>query len=190
MIVPSKIRPDDWVYYFHPNTPRRGGPLQAFITIVICAVLLAVVGVGGTYAYDAYTERQASLAETAVVQQTAIQAANLESTARIAATHEARTAVALAATATAEAANAVPDGIGRGSVIAGGNLRTEPRVAPETVIGLIWPGDEIVFLEEQVTDNGIWYRIKVTRPAENRQAEGVPEGQEGWASSSLLSAPQ
>lgn len=190
MIVPSKIRPDDWVYYFHPNRARRGGPLQAFVTIVICAVLLAIVGFGGTYAYDAYIERQASLAETAIVQQTAIQAAHLESTARIAATREARTAVALAATTTAEAANAVPEGIGRGVVIAGGNLRSEARVAPDTVIGLIWPGDEIVFLEEQVTDGGIWYRIKVTRIAENRQGEGVPEGQEGWASSTLLSAPQ
>lgn len=188
--MPSKIRPDDWVYFFHSKTPHRGGPLRALANVLICAVLLAIIGFGGSYAFDTYTERQTALAETAVIQQTAIYEAGLESTARIVSTLEARTAIALEQTATAEAANAVPEGIGSGSVIAGGNLRSEARVAPETVIGLIWPGDEVVFLEEQATPNGTWYRIKVTRLATNRQGEGVPEGQEGWASSTLLTPPQ
>jgi hypothetical protein len=77
--------------------------------------------------------------------------------------------------------------LGIGAVNSGGNLRSEPRVADDTVVGLIWPGDQITFLEQLDVDGQVWYRIQVTREAPNRGGAGVAVGTEGWASASLLS---
>jgi hypothetical protein len=62
-------------------------------------------------------------------------------------------------------------------------------VAPETVVGLIYPGDKITFLERRVVDGQTWFRIRVDQPATNRVGDGVPSGTEGWASALLLSTP-
>ena len=187
--MPSKIRPGDWDYYFSPNNPRRGGPLRAVANILIFGVILLLVGVGGRYAYATYTVRQERMRETAIAQSTANTLAMTTRTALTLATREARTAVALNLTATAGAATPTVDGASLGKVIAGGNLRSEPRVANETVLGLIWPGDEVAFLEQQSTPSGVWYRIRVVREGQNRGGAGVAAGTEGWASGTLLSAP-
>lgn len=188
--MPSKIRPRDWDYYFSPNTPRRGGPLRALSNILILAFVLALLGFGGTYGFNAYTAQQARLRQTAIARSTADAVEVVTRTARTLSTREARTAVALNLTATAGAgAPTAAPGAGQGSVIAGGNLRSEPRIANETVIGLIWPGDEVTFLEQQQTQGGVWYRIRVTREAANRGGAGVAVGTEGWASGTLLSPP-
>ncbi len=187
--MPSKIRPGDWDYYFSPNNPRRGGPLRAMANILIFAVVLILLGVGGRYAYATYTVRQERMRETAIAQSTANTIALVTRTAVVQETREARTAVALNLTATAGVVTPTVDGATLGTVIAGGNLRSEPRVANETVLGLIWPGDEIAFLEQQSTPNGVWYRIRIVREGQSRGGAGVAAGTEGWASSTLLSAP-
>lgn len=61
-----------------------------------------------------------------------------------------------------------------GTVINGGNLRTEPRIASDTVIGQLIAGDEVVFLEGRTL---------------GESTEGVPVETEGWFSSTLLSPP-
>jgi hypothetical protein len=94
-----------------------------------------------------------------------------------------------AADSTAEpAAPADSDGQ-TASVINGGNLRTEPRIAPDTVIGQVCPGDSAVVLENQQVEGIQWYRIRVTTLAEDCVPERVPSDTEGWLSSVLLSIP-
>lgn len=187
--MPSKIRPSDWDSYFSQNTPQRGGPLRVLANILIACVVLALLGFGGSFAFTSYSSQQTRLRQTAIARETAETIAFTTRTAITLSTREARTAVALNQTATAGAVAPTVTGIAQGSVVAGGNLRSEPRLANDTVIGLIWPGDEITFLDQQATTNGVWYRIKITREAANRGGAGVAVGTEGWASSTLLSAP-
>jgi hypothetical protein len=73
-------------------------------------------------------------------------------------------------------------------VLRGGNLRSAPRIVDDTVIGLIYPGDQVIFLEEQLVGGDSWFRIRVTDVAGDRSG-GVGPGTEGWASSILLSPP-
>src|SRR3954452_16015580 len=63
--VPSKIRPDDWDRLFAPNAPRRGGPLRAFVTILVTVVVIALLSVGTTYGLNYRQERFAQAAATA-----------------------------------------------------------------------------------------------------------------------------
>jgi hypothetical protein len=80
--------------------------------------------------------------------------------------------------------------LGRGSVIGGGNLRREPRVAPETVIGQVCQDDKVDFLEQRTADDGaLWYRIRLTAAAGNCTPQRVTVGSVGWASATLLSQP-
>ncbi|HEU4323018.1 MAG TPA: SH3 domain-containing protein [Roseiflexaceae bacterium] len=177
-----KIRPEDWDYLFAPDAPRRGGPLRALVHVLVTLLVLGLLGGGASYALRLTEERAAANRAAA--------------TALAATVYPIRTATALAlAQATAQAAAAptptptVPI-LGVGTVQNGGNLRSEPRVAPETVQGQIWPGDQIEFLEESLVGGQSWFRIRVTAPATNRGGPGVEAGTVGWAAGSLLSAPQ
>lgn len=191
--MPSKIRPGDWDYYFGPKAPRRGGPLRALSNLLIFGVVLSLLGVGGAFALRSYGEQQARVQQTAVAVATNNVLELQSRTARALSTREARTAVAAqqqTSAATAAATPSPPAALGVGAVVAGGNLRSEPRVVPETVIGLIFPGDEVAFLEQQQVAGGPWFRIRVTKAAAARGDGAVAEGTEGWASATLLSAPQ
>lgn len=181
--MPARIDPRDWDRLFRPNAPRRGGPLRALGNMLFVGVVLAVFAVGFTFALRAasiYQERQAAQS-TAQAEVEATNAARVESTqaARIA-----------AATATAE--TGVPqEAIGVSSVIVpGGNLRSEPVVADNTVIGQICRGDQVVLLEEQTTDTGLWYRIRVTGLGEDCEAsQRLGVDAQGWVSNTLLGPP-
>lgn len=182
--MPSKARPEDWDILFAPNAPRRGGPGRALVHVLTALLLLGLVSGGGVYAIRWNGQRIASANATATV---VLATAFPLQTARAVT----QTAVAAQASATAVARRqptAVPE-LGVGSVLRGGNLRREPRVAPDTVLGLIYTGDAITFLEQRSVDGQPWFRIRVTRPADNRSGEGVPAGAEGWASATLLSPP-
>jgi hypothetical protein len=67
----------------------------------------------------------------------------------------------------------------------GGNMRSEPRIAPETVIAQVCPSDQVEFLEQQ----GGWYRIRVYATAADCVANRAAAGTEGWVSATLLSQP-
>jgi len=196
--VPSKIRPDDWDRLFAPNAPRRGGPLRALANVLLAMLLLGLLAGGGIFLVG-YRERQAAaLSATAAAFQTNVAPGLTASAAPTATTAAQLTATRYTiqtATAAAAQGTVVPSavtpvaGLGVGVVVAGGNLRSEPRIAPETVVALIWPGDEVAFLERREVDGRVWYHIRVLQPAPDRGGEGAPAGTDGWADATLLSEP-
>lgn len=186
--MPSKIQPSDWDRLFAPNAPHRGGPLRALINVLITALVLILIGGAAVYLTRYRSQQVANVIAAAttlaatnqpLATQTAV--ALLQVRQRATATHEAQL------TATVQAGQP-PPALGVGAVERGGNLRKEPRVAPDTVVGLIWPGDQIAFLEQSDVGGQPWFRIKITKAADNRGGPGVPVGTEGWASATLLSA--
>jgi hypothetical protein len=91
----------------------------------------------------------------------------------------------------APAAQATPtqapaDAQGSAQVINGGNLRSEPRIAPDTVIGQVCPGDTAEVLQQQQAAGILWYRIRIATTAVDCHPERVATGTEGWLSSILL----
>jgi hypothetical protein len=76
-----------------------------------------------------------------------------------------------------------------GEVATGGNLRSEPRIALETVIGQLCPSDQIAYVSQQRVGDDLWYRIRVIERKADCTAKQVAVGAEGWASSTLLSEP-
>ncbi|MFV9506379.1 MAG: SH3 domain-containing protein [Oscillochloridaceae bacterium umkhey_bin13] len=187
--MPPINDPRDWDRLFRPNAQRRGGPLRALANVLIMGTVVALLGGGGFFAVRFGLERtreSAALTAEAGATQQAMAIAT-------------RTARALSSTATAaailqaETAIVLPEVVaplGRGSVINGGNLRSEPVVADNTILGQICPGDELAFLERITTPAGaIWYRIRLTSLATDCTSQRMALGSEGWASSTLLSEP-
>lgn len=182
--MPAKINPRDWDRLFRPGAPRRGGPLRALANVLIALLVIGIIGGGAIFGLQ-YGVRQRQASATAQAEQVATGNA---------ATFATRTARALsqASSASTAAPTGVPTAaaiLGNGSVLAAGNLRSEPRVATDTVLGQICISDAIAFLEQQTVDGGVWYRIRVTQTAADCTPQRVPAGTEGWASSTLLSAP-
>lgn len=182
--MPARMNPRDWDRLFRPNTPRRGGPLWAFTNVLIVGIIIGVFVFGLRFALQYNTERVELLQATQVAQSTA-QAATAVATQTAEAGLNA-TAVA----AESEQATLFAGASGMGNVIGnGGNLRSEPVIAPETVLGQVCPGDEVALLEEQSVGTAPWYRIRVvelsTAP-ECQPARRIPVGNEGWISSTLI----
>lgn len=191
--MPRVMRSDDWDRLFAPNAPKRGGPLRALISLILFALLLGALAVGAAWLASERQQQAERLAATATAYIGTV-VPQLTSVAGATQTVEAQgtaTRIALR-TATAQAAanpTGTPEpGIGRGEVVRGGNLRREPLIA-ENIVGLIYPGDQITFLERRTVGGQIWFRIRVDQPAPERSGEGVPAGTEGWASALLLSTP-
>jgi hypothetical protein len=161
--------------------------MRALANLLLVGAVVGLLGGGAFVALRFGLEpAQRSMALTAE----RIQTSNAEVAAN-------QTAAALAtptpsAEPTAEAATptAALQVIGRGSVVSGGNLRSEPVVDAATVIGQICAGDQVEFLEQQTgADGALWYRIRVTTTAGDCTPQRVTIGSLGWASSTLLSEP-
>lgn len=72
-------------------------------------------------------------------------------------------------------------------VIQGGNLRTEPRIADETVLAQVCPLDELVILEEFERDDIRWLRVRVqSQNSTACTANHASAGSVGWLSSRLV----
>ncbi|NJO06776.1 MAG: hypothetical protein HC876_15350, partial [Chloroflexaceae bacterium] len=69
------------------------------------------------------------------------------------------------------------------TVTNGGNLRTEPRIAADTVIAQVCPGDRLALREQQ----GDWVRVQIIELAADCAPDRVPPLAEGWLSTSLAS---
>jgi hypothetical protein len=185
--VPAKIRPGDWDRLFAPNAPRRGGPLRALVNVLLLFVVIALLGAGSVFAVGYRNQRIAS--QTATLEAVA-PTLIARATQTVSAATAAADARATARTATGVASRPTPEStLGSGLVTSGGNLRKEPRVAPDTVIGLLWAGDQVTFLEEQLVGGQSWFRVRLVTPATNRGGEGVGPGTVGWVSGTLLSQP-
>ncbi len=186
--MPPKVDPRDWDRLFRPNAPRRGGPLRALANLLLIGVAVGLLGGGAFFGLRFGLDRvRASNAATAQAVGTSNAAIVTTRTARALEATATAGAVVVAATPTVPAA---VEPIGRGSVIAGGNLRNQPVVTPETVIGQICAGDQIDFLEQSTAaDGSLWYRIRITQVAADCTPQRVTLGSLGWASSTLLSPP-
>lgn len=187
--MPPKADPRDWDRLFRPNAPRRGGPLRALSNLLILIVVFGLLGGAGTFALRFGVERaRQSLSAT----QIAIQTSNANVLAgRTADALATATSAAAATAAAAVTPTAAPEAlIGRGSVLAGGNLRSAPEVRPETVVGQICPGDRVDFLEQStLADGQVWFRVRLTAQGQSCSAQQVTVGSVGWASATLLSPP-
>lgn len=76
---------------------------------------------------------------------------------------------------------------GEGTRVA--NLRREPRIAEETIIGQICPGDTLVYLSAQQVGSEIWYQVRVTDIAQECSPSRVASGTSGWAAASVIAQP-
>ncbi|HMQ32355.1 MAG TPA: SH3 domain-containing protein [Chloroflexaceae bacterium] len=186
--MPPRVDPRDWDRHFRPGAPRRGGPLRALANVLLIGSAVALLGGGAFFGLRFGIDRvRANNAATAVAVQTSNAVVLAARTARALEATSTAAAVVVAPTPTAPPA-AAP--IGRGSVIAGGNLRSQPVVSPETVIGQVCAGDEVDFLEQSTAaDGSLWYRIRVTEVSGACTPQRVTLGSLGWASSTLLSPP-
>jgi hypothetical protein len=180
--MPAKIKTSDWDRLLAPGAPQRAGPRRAFANVLITLIVLAVVGFGLTYALNYGIERNSRLQEEAAA--TTIASNATEGTLRTArAISVAETA---AAQPTATVAVVAEQLLGSSSVLAAGNLRSEPLLAPETIIGQICTGDQLAVLEERTVDAALWYRVRITQSGPNCSPQQVTTGSSGWASSTLL----
>lgn len=186
--MPPKTDPRDWNRLFE-RRQRRRGPLSALITaIVIGMIIVGLIGIT-PFVIDQLETNRAIARQT----QIALQTREARATAQQAATQSAILTVTAtpAPTATATPMPAPESIIGRARVINGGNIRREPRIAAETVIGQVCVGDQVVLLEEQMTNGANrWYRLRVVETVGNCVPERVSAGTEGWVNASLLSAPE
>jgi Bacterial SH3 domain len=184
----SKARADDWDRLFAPGAPRRGGPLRVFAYTLLTIVTIALLSGAAVYVLRVSERQRAAQIAQATVQaatngplQTATtQAAALETATRFAI----RTATAVARQ-TPQPAPAQAN-LGTRAVTRSGNIRSEPRVAPETVIGQVALGDQLTILEERSIDGETWYRAQISQGAATRPAEAAPVGTVGWVAALLV----
>ena len=163
--MPKHAHSSDWELFFGPHAPRRKGPIAMFVTMTLVLCFVALLGVGTTFGarrYEQYTAAQALTAtplwKEYYIQQTA--------------TAQAKTAPTPAPTGPAATVNAV------------GNLRTEPRIAPQTVMGQLAAGDRVAVLEQQAVADATWYRVRV-----ETTGGAIKPATEGWINGSLLTLP-
>ncbi|NJM05097.1 SH3 domain-containing protein [Candidatus Gracilibacteria bacterium] len=180
--MPAKIKPSDWDRLLAPGAPQRAGPRRAFATVLITLIVLAVVGFGLTYALSYGIERNRTLQEERDA--TTIASNATEIVRRTAQAIGAAETAAVQPTATS--APATEALLGSSNVLAAGNLRSEPLLAPETIIGQICVGDQLAVLEERAIDAALWYRVRITQSGPNCSPQHVTTGSSGWASSTLL----
>jgi hypothetical protein len=160
----QKVHSSDWDRLLNPRAPRRRGPIALFITMTLGLCFLGVVMLGsgfGARKYGEYVEARALTATPLWREYYAQQ------------------------TATAQAQQATPvpttPAETRANIVNGGNLRSEPRIAPETVVGQVGQGAVVVLLEQRIVETAVWHRVRVAEPK-----GALPAGTEGWISETLL----
>jgi hypothetical protein len=102
-----------------------------------------------------------------------------------------RTAVAQSTAAavvntTVPAPTAAAGVLGTAQITAVGNLRNQPLIADDSVLGLLCPGDQVALLEERTVENARWFRIRVSSVGESCSPQRAGSGMEGWANELIL----
>jgi type II secretory pathway pseudopilin PulG len=180
--VPPKVDPRDWERLFSGRRRRRG-PLHTLVTALVGGLLIL-----GLINAAPFVLRQIEISrETARPTQIALQTREARATAQRTATQQST----LTPTPIPSPTATPPPIIGRARVINGGNIRSEPRIAAETVIGQVCVGDQVELLaEETLAGNNRWYRLRVVATANDCAPQRVKAGTEGWVSATLLSQPE
>jgi Tfp pilus assembly protein PilX len=170
--VPSKTRPDDWDRLFAPNARRRGGPLRTLVTIIVAALLIALLGTGVTFALEFREQRfaQAVASATAVAP---TQAAIRTATAQVKLNATATIAAAFTATAVAKLPTATPEGILTATVFNGGNVRAAPVNGDP--LDQINAGETVQLVGKNA--GGSWFKVSYGRNGQTIT---------GWVSKTLL----
>jgi hypothetical protein len=157
--------------------------------VLLFLVIAAVLGFGGTTLFRYGIEQQQAEA-TARAAQISTQNAEVLAAQTASAAEEQSAATATAGALAAASPTAVAEAeLGTGTAIASGNLRSEPVITPETVIGQVCAGDQLAFLERRQVAEATWYRIRVTATGPDCDPQRVTIGSSGWASSILTGEP-
>lgn len=162
--MPRQPHAADWDYFFGPHAPRRKGPIALFVTLTLVLVFVVALYMGGSFGlrrYDRYVAAQA-LTATPLWAQYYVQ----------------QTATAQAAAVTPTPA---PTSAATATVNAVSNLRSEPRIAPETVLGQMAAGDVVIILENRAVGAATWFRVRV-----QTTTGALAPNTEGWISSTLI----
>jgi hypothetical protein len=180
--VPPKVDPRDWERLFSGRRRRRG-PLRTLVTALVGGLLIL-----GLISAAPFILRQIEISrEVMRPTQIALQTREARATAQRTATQQST----LTPTPIPSPTATPPPIIGRARVINGGNIRSEPRIAAETVIGQVCVGDQVELLaEETLAGNNRWYRLRVVATANDCAPQRVKAGTEGWVSATLLSQPE
>lgn len=180
--MPPKVDPRDWERLFSGRRRRRG-PLHTLVTALVGGLLIL-----GLINAAPFVLRQIEISrETARPTQIALQTREARATAQRTATQQST----LTPTPIPSPTATPPPIIGRARVINGGNIRSEPRIAAETVIGQVCVGDQVELLAEKtLAGNNRWYRLRVVATADDCVPQRVRAGTEGWVSATLLSRPE
>lgn len=199
--MPARVNPRDWDRLFKPGAPRRGGPLRAFANLLILAVVLTLLG-GGAFFGLQYIGEQGQRTQAA---NEAKRATNLAQSTITLATRTAEVATGTARaieTMTARPTRTqrktptaatplppLPAQIGGGRVVQAGNLRSEPRFDPATVVAQLCINDEVSLLEKRSIGTAVWYHLQVKKIGDTCVANRAAVGTEGWVSASLIATP-
>ncbi len=158
--MPNKPHSSDWERNFGRNAQRRRGPLGLFVTLTLVLAFLAIIAVGAFYGVEQY--------------QAQVHAQALTATPLWEKYYADQTATAMARVPTP-----APAALPITRVVSTGNLRSEPRIIPETIIGQVAVGEAATVLESRTVEDRLWYRVRLTDGA----------SREGWLSSTLVEAP-
>ncbi len=186
--MPLKTDPRDWERFFD-KPPRRSGPLRSIIIAGLIGLIL-VAAIGATpFLLDQIERNRVVTSQTQIALQTRE-------------ARQALTASAISGATPAPSPTLLPPPlpsptptpepiIGRARVINGGNIRREPQVSADTVIGQVCVDDRVELLREQtLADGSRWYWLRVVETAADCVPQRVPAGTQGWVSAILLSAPE
>lgn len=158
--MPNKLHSSDWERNFGSNARRRRGPIALFVTLTLVLSFLAIMAIGARFGVDRY--RQSVVAQS------------LTATPLWEKYYADQTATALA-----KAPTAAPTSQTTLNVARPGNLRSEPRIAPETIVGEVAAGDTLAVIESRTVEDQLWYHVRLNNPA----------AQEGWVNSALVAPP-
>jgi hypothetical protein len=69
------------------------------------------------------------------------------------------------------------------------NVRSAPRVADDTVLAKLCPGDTLEYVSVQQVGDELWFRVRVAAAGPDCDSQRAAIGTEGWASASVVVQP-
>lgn len=185
--------PGDGLNYLAQHQAGRDGFFQVSISSLgpDCDARRAKLGMEGWVNIEHVTPPSDGLAAvpvwepeaTAAVGQPTTQAAAAQSTAHVAAT------IAPSATVPPPppTATVVQPPLAQADRVA--NVRSAPRVADDTVLAKLCPGDALEYVSMQQVGDELWFRVRVAATGPDCDPQRAALGTEGWAAASVVAQP-